>query len=208
MFEDREDEGKQLAAELEKYKGEDVVVIGIPRGGLPVAAWVAKALNAPLEVALTKKIGHPYNREYAIGAVSLENSILSDAVGVTRDYIREETARIREVLRERYKRYYQDREPVDLKGKTLILIDDGIATGNTVMTTAELVSIQEPKQTIVAVPVAPKSTIKKLQKSDAVDEVVCLSTPYNFHAVGQFYHYFPQTTDKEAINLLQSLREA
>ncbi len=207
MFSDRTDAGIQLSEKLKHHAKGNVVVLAIPRGGLPVAAIVAKALNAPLDVALTKKLGHPYNREYAIGAVSLNNVVLSNAVGITKSYIEEETKRIREVLKKRYQQYYKNREAQSLKDKTVIIIDDGIATGNTVMATVELVHKQEPEKVVVAIPVAPKLSITKLKDSPLVDEVVCLSTPFNFHAVGQFYEKFYQVSDEEAISLLESVNQ-
>ncbi|MGB5666259.1 MAG: phosphoribosyltransferase family protein, partial [Maribacter sp.] len=126
MFKDRNDAGIQLAKNLLKYENQNVVVLAIPRGGLPIGSIVAKELNAPLDVALTKKIGHPYQKEYAIGAVSLENIILTDAVGVTKSYIEEETIRIRKKLKERHDQYYKNRLPQNLKDKTVIIVDDGI----------------------------------------------------------------------------------
>ena len=207
MFKDRIDAGTQLAEKLLAFKSQNVVVLAIPRGGLPLGAIVAKALNAPLDVALTKKIGHPYNKEYAIGAVSLENIILSDAIGVTKGYIEEETVRLRKKLKERHKQYYKNNEPQSLKDKTVIIIDDGIATGNTILVTIELVNMQNPDKIIVAIPVAPPSTVRKLEASPEVDEVICLETPYNFHAVGQVYQEFFQVSDQEALNLLEDSNE-
>jgi len=207
MFKDRIDAGTQLAEKLLAFKSQNVVVLAIPRGGLPLGAIVAKALNAPLDVALTKKIGHPYNKEYAIGAVSLENIILSDAIGVTKGYIEEETVRLRKKLKERHKQYYKNNEPQNLKDKTVIIIDDGIATGNTILVTIELVKMQNPNKIVVAIPVAPPSTVRKLEASSEVDEVICLETPYNFHAVGQFYQEFFQVSDQEAVNLLEESNE-
>ncbi len=205
MFKDRIDAGLKLAKQLSPYKKykEDTIVLAIPRGGLPLGAIVAKALDAPLDVALTKKIGHPYNREYAIGAVSLENVVLNKAVGVTKSYIEEETARIREKLQKRRNQYYKNRSPQELTGKIVIIIDDGIATGSTIKATAQLAHDKNPKEIVVAVPVAPPQVIKSLENSDHVDTVVCLHTPYNFHAVGQFYHEFNQVSDEEAIQLLE-----
>ena len=207
MFTDRTDAGIQLSEKLMHHANGKVVVLAIPRGGLPVAAIVAKALNAPLDVALTKKLGHPYNREYAIGAVSLNNVVLSNAVGISQNYIEEETKRIREVLKKRYQQYYKNRESQSLKDKTVIIIDDGIATGNTVIATVELVHKQLPERVVVAIPVAPKLAIKKLEDSPLVDEVVCLLTPFNFHAVGQFYERFHQVPDDEAIAILEAANE-
>ncbi len=208
MFKDRIDAGTQLAEKLLDFKSQNVVVLAIPRGGLPLGAIVAKALNAPLDVALTKKIGHPSNKEYAIGAVSLENIILSDAVGVTKGYIEEETARLRKKLKERHNQYYKNNVPQNIKDKTVIIVDDGIATGNTILVTIELVKMQNPNKIIVAIPVAPPSTVRKLENSPEIDEVICLETPYNFHAVGQFYEEFYQVSDQEAIQLLEESRQS
>ncbi len=203
MFKDRIEAGIQLAEELLPYKGQNVVVLAIPRGGLPLGAIVAKTLKAPLDVALSKKIGHPYNREYAIGAVSMDQIVLNDVAGVNKRYIEEETTRIREKLKKRHEQYYKNRKPQDLSDKVVIIIDDGIATGNTIRVTAEMVKVHEPKKVIVAIPVAPPSAIKSLENSSFIDEVVCLYTPYDFMAVGQFYEYFDQVSDEEAINLLR-----
>lgn len=202
MFKDRIDAGTQLKEKLLKFKDENMVVLAIPRGGLPIGAIVAKALMAPLDVALTKKIGHPNNKEYAIGAVSLEDTVLTEAKGVTKGYINEETIRIRKKLQQRHNQYYKKRSPQSIKDKTVIIVDDGIATGNTLLATIELVSKQNPKKIIVAIPVAPDSAIKKLESTQKVDEVICLRVPYNFQAVGQFYTTFDQVTDEEAISIL------
>ncbi|MEJ1222863.1 phosphoribosyltransferase [Sediminicola sp. 1XM1-17] len=203
MFKDRIDAGLQLAAKLKDHKDKDVVVLAIPRGGLPLGSIVAKSLNAPLDVALSKKIGHPYNKEYAIGAVSMEHSILSDAAEVEKGYIQKETAKIREKLKKRHEQYYRNRKPEPLQDKVVIIVDDGIATGNTILVTAELIHDQKPKKTIVAIPVAPKSAVPKLEASPFIDEVICLLAPFNFHAVGQFYQHFHQISDAEAIAILE-----
>lgn len=203
MFEDRIDAGTQLAKKMAKFKNENVVVLAIPRGGLPIGALVGKALNAPLDVALSKKIGHPYHKEYAIGAVSLESIVLTDAMGVTQGYINEETARIRKKLKENHKQYYTHRSPENLKDKTVIIVDDGIATGNTLLATVELINKQNPSKIIIGIPVAPSSAIEKLEKAPNVDEVICLLVPNNFHAVGQFYKNFEQVSDQEAIEWLE-----
>ena len=203
MFQDRTDAGIQLTEKLTFYKDQDVVVLAIPRGGLPLGAIMAKALNAPLDVALIKKIGHPYNKEYAIGAVSLESVITSDTVNIPKTYIEEETNHIRELLKKRYEQYYKEGKPHDLKDKVVIVVDDGIATGNTLLATVELIYKQKPKAIVVAIPVAPPSSLKKLEDSPFVNEVICLETPYNFMAVGQFYEEFDAVSDEEAIRILQ-----
>jgi len=203
MFIDRIDAGLQLAEKLMKFKDEDVVVLAIPRGGLPLGAIVAKALTAPLDVCLTKKIGHPFNKEYAIGAVSLQGTILMDGIEVPKDYIEAETSRIRQKLKKRQDQYYKERSPVNLKKKMVIVIDDGIATGNTILATIDLLEKQKPDKIVVAVPVAPHSAIQKLKDNPNVNEVICLDTPRNFRAVGQFYEKFDQVVDAEAIQLLE-----
>jgi predicted phosphoribosyltransferase len=207
MFEDRTDAGLQLAQKLSHSKLENPVVLAIPRGGLPVASVVAKALNAPLDVVLTKKIGHPYQKEYAIGAVSLESEVLTDSIGISKQYISEEIENIRKKLKVRQDQYYKDSQPVKLKDKSVLIIDDGIATGNTVLATVELVKKQNPKKIIVAIPVAPPSAIRNLERNTNVDEVICLQTPENFRAVGQFYQKFFQVSDEEAIAILEDHRK-
>ncbi|TAI48424.1 phosphoribosyltransferase [Flagellimonas allohymeniacidonis] len=203
MFRDRIDAGRQLSNALKEFKGGDVVVLAIPRGGLPLGRIVANRLNAPLDVVLTKKIGHPYNKEYAIGAVSLEDYMLSDAVGVTKNYITEEVERIRQKLKLRDSIYHKSKNPEVLKGKTVIIVDDGIATGNTLMVTVELVAKKQPGQVVVAVPVASKSAIKKLEASPHVDEIICLMVPSVFRSVGMFYDEFYSVSDEQAIALLE-----
>lgn len=203
MFDNREDAGQQLSKKLSQFKDSPVVVLAIPRGGLPIGAIVAKSLKAPLDVALTKKIGHPYHKEYAIGAVSLDSVILGDAQNIPSSYIGEETIRIRKALEEKQKRYYKEKKPTRLQGKIVIIVDDGVATGNTILATVELVAKQGPDKIIVAIPVAPPSAVRKLKRSSYVDEVICLATPSNFMAVGQFYVEFGQVSDQEAIRLLE-----
>ena len=207
MFKDRTEAGIKLAEKLYHLKDENVVVLAIPRGGLPLGAIVAKAIHAPLDVALTKKIGHPYNKEYAIGAVSLDSRILSNAMEASEQYIEKETKRIREVLSKRRDQYYKNSYPQDVKDKIVVIVDDGIATGNTILATIELVHKKEPSKIIVAIPVAPPSAIEKLNNSPFVDEVVCLNTPHNFRAVGQFYDEFYTVTDQHAIKILEECNQ-
>ena len=208
MFKNRIDAAKQLTGKLAPFKGEDLVIIAIPRGGLPLGSVVASALSAPLDVALTKKIGHPAHKEYAIGAVSLENRFLTDTFGISENYIEEETKRIRELLSKRHEQYYKNSSPQDLTDKTVIIVDDGIATGNTILATIELVHKARPKKIIVAIPVAPPSAIRNLQSSTLIDEVVCLETPSDFQAVGQYYQDFSPVSDKEAIEILETTNAA
>lgn len=203
MFKDRMDAGLQLAKKLSLYKDkENIVILAIPRGGLPLGAIVAKSLNAQLDVALSKKIGHSFNKEFAIGAVSLDNIILDDNTKISIGYIEKESKRLREKLKKRQNQYFKNRSPLSLKDKIAIIIDDGIATGNTIRVTAQLVYEQKPEKIVVAIPVAPKSTVQKLRATSYIDEVVCLEIPFNFQAVGQFYMNFDQVSDEEAIKIL------
>ena len=208
MFQDRMDAGLQLADNLQQFKDKNVVVLAIPRGGLPLGAIVAQSLHAPLDVALSKKIGHPYNKEYAIGAVSLDDIILSDLPHIDETYISRETEIIRQKLRKRYDQYYRNSSPLDLMGKTVIILDDGVATGNTIKITAQMVHKKRPEKVIVAIPVAPTRAVENMKSSNYIDEVICLETPYNFHAVGQFYNEFNEVTDEVAIQLLEKTRKA
>jgi predicted phosphoribosyltransferase len=203
MFKDRIDAGLRLSEKLQPFKNQNTVIMAIPRGGLPIGSIIAKALNAPLDVALSKKIGHPHQPEYAIGAVSLEDVILTNAHGISQRYIDEATVVIRKKLKERYHQYYEHRSPQKLKDKMVIIVDDGIATGNTLMATIHLIHKQMPAQIVVAVPVAPGSAIRKLEEMAEVDKVICLEVPHDFQAVGQFYEAFDQVSDKEAIQLLE-----
>jgi len=204
MFKDRNEVGYLLADKLEKYRKKDAIILAIPRGGVPIGFIISQILNLPLEVILSKKIGHPFHKEYAIGAVTLKSRILSEAAKeVSNSYIEEETKRIRELLQKRYKEYYGERNALKLKGKILIIVDDGIATGNTILSTIKMLHDENPDKIIVAIPVAPPSALKKLQDSPFINEIICLSTPFNFQAVGQFYEDFNQVDDVEVNQLLK-----
>ena len=190
-----------LAERLEKYRGERGVVLAIPRGGVPVAAPIARYLGMPLEVTLSKKIGHPANPEFAIGSVSLDTMQVDERADVPQAYIAAEVARIREGLRQKYSLYMGNRKHVPLRDRVVILVDDGVATGKTLLSTIELVKKEQPRKIVVAVPVAPPSAYDTV--SSLVDEVVCLLVPIGFQAVGQFYEEFSQVSDEQVIELLQ-----
>lgn len=207
MFRDRYDAGKQLAKKLHRFKDSNVVILAIPRGGLPLGRVLANELNAPLHVALTKKIGHPFHKEYAIGAVSLENEVLSDTHGISEEYLEIETARIRNQLKEKYNLYYPKSSRISLKDKIVIITDDGIATGNTIMATVALLKNEDPAGIIVAIPVASRSAVRKLEGFPGVSELICLKIPYNFHAVGQFYVNFQSVSDDEAVRIFNEGRQ-
>lgn len=210
MYRNREEAGKLLANKLTNYKdNKEAVIVAIPRGGVPVGFEIANKLNVPLEIVLSKKIGHPLNKEYAIGAVTLENNILSDgAKEVSPVYIYDETEQVRALLKQRHQLYYGDKKPWSLKDKIVILVDDGIATGNTIISCIQLLQLQKPSKIVVALPVAPNSALRKIREIPEVNEVICLSAPVNFQAVGQFYEDFDQVNDHEVVALLKKANES
>jgi len=193
-----------LAEKLKKYQGQAGVILAVPRGGVPVAYAVAKELGLPLDLVLTKKIGHPMNREYAIGAVSLTDSFVIPHRGVSQFYIDREIKTIRERLKEMYRKFMGDKEPESLAGKTIIVIDDGIATGNTLMGTINMLRKDRPSKIVIAVPVASESAVQKL--SEVADELVVVSIPEEFYGVGAFYENFEQVSDEEVIYYLDKWR--
>lgn len=206
LYKDRQDAGRQLAQHLLKYKTpSNAVVLGLARGGVVTAAEVAIALGLSLNVIVVRKIGAPGNEELAIGAISEEgdgifNDHLIGLLGVSSDYIKKEVERQRRILKERLLLYRGKNSDLDLKGKTIILVDDGIATGASMRVAIRSVRHAGSKKIVLAVPVAAPDSLKKLSKE--VDETVCLSAPSFFEAVGSFYRVFDQTTDEEVVQLL------
>jgi predicted phosphoribosyltransferase len=205
MFRDRIEAGFLLAAKLKKYKNDPGIVLAVPRGGVPVAYAVAKELGFPIDVVLTKKIGHPMNPEYAIGAASLTDHFVIPHENVSKKYIEEELQKIRIRLREMYNRFMGDKEPESLKGKTVIIIDDGIATGNTILGTVNVIRKSQPGKLVIGVPVASKVAMEKLSKE--VDEAVAVLVPEEFYGVGAFYEDFEQVSDEEVLYYLDKLNE-
>lgn len=206
-FEDRPDAGRRLAARLTKYAGrDDIVVLALPRGGVPVAYEVAKRLDVPMDVFLVRKLGVPGQSELAMGAIAsggvrFENRELIDALGVPRDLIEHVAAReLREIERREHE-YRPDRPAVALEGKTAILIDDGLATGATMLAAVEALRRHNVQRIVVAVPVGSRRTCEHL--SQLVDEIVCLLTPDDFRAVGEWYADFTQTSDEQVLDLLR-----
>lgn len=205
MFRDRLDAGRQLAVKLIQYKNEPGVILAIPRGGVPVAFELAKEFKMPLELVLTKKIGHPSNKEYAIGAASLYDYFIVPHENVTTQYIEEELVSIRSRLNEMSRKFMKGKSPIQLEGKTIIIVDDGVATGNTLMGTVNLLKKSNPKKMVIAVPVASKIAFYKLSKE--VDEIVALLIPEIFHGVGEFYEDFEQVSDEEVNELLDKIND-
>mgnify|MGYP001147206296 CR=1 FL=1 len=208
QFRDRREAGRALAKELAFLKGRpDIVVLAIPRGGVVIGFQVAQELGAPLDVYITRKIGAPYNPELALGAVASDGSVVLDddlmhRLGVSSDFIEEEIAQQQTEIQRRIEKYRGGREAMDLTGKTVVLVDDGVATGATTLVTIRALKKQPLAKLILAIPVGPPDTIAKLSKE--VDQVVCLSTPEPFWAVGAFYLVFDQTSDEEVTQLLRA----
>ncbi|MFN4285685.1 MAG: phosphoribosyltransferase [Lacibacter sp.] len=205
VFSNRTRAGLALAARLQQYaRKPNTLVLAIPRGGVPVAAALAGELQLPLDVVLVKKIGHPTNREYAIGACSLHDRILNpqEEAAVGAAYIEAETAAVRQRLQEMEQRFRKGKPPLQLKGKTLLVVDDGIATGLTLLATLQLLRRQHPAKLVVAVPVAPEGAAEKMRT--VADEFICLHTPDWFTGVGALYEDFSQVSDAEVIALLQA----
>jgi len=206
VFKNRIEAAHLLADKLEAYIDKNAIILAIPRGGVPMGYIIAKQLHLPLEVVLSKKIGHPLHKEFAIGAVTLKSQILSDvATEVSKSYIEEETKKIRTLLTKRYQDYYGKKPPLELKDKILIIVDDGIATGNTIISTIEMLHKEHPEKIVLAIPVSSQSALQKLKNMPFIDEVICLSAPANFRAVGQFYENFDQVDDAEVKNLLNKV---
>jgi putative phosphoribosyl transferase len=205
-FRNRAEAGRALARALSQYGGrDDVVVLALPRGGVPVGYEVAKELGAPLDVFLVRKLGVPGHEELAMGAIATGGVLVLDErvlrwLGINEDQIQKTLARELDELRRREAAYRDGRPLPDLKGKTVILVDDGLATGASMQAAAGAVRRHEPARIVIAVPVASRATCDRFR--DEVDEVVCAVTPEPFYAVGNWYEDFSQTSDDEVRELL------
>ncbi len=206
IFRDRTDAGERLAQALSQYaRQKNTLILALPRGGVPVAFEVANALKLPLDVFLVRKLGVPGQEELAMGAIAMgDTEVLNKDIirqlGIPREIIDRVKAEEQTVLDERNLRYRGQRKMPTLKGKTLILIDDGIATGATIRAAITAIKKLSAKRLIIAIPVAPASTVQELNRE--VDEVICLKTPEPFYAIGNWYHDFSQTSDEEVRDLL------
>jgi len=202
MFSNRIQAGQLLATHLAHYKNDpNALVLAIPRGGVMTGFVVAQKLELPLEIELIKKVGHPNNAEIAIGAVSQHGSVIAPNPGVTASYLEIEIQRIKELLQEQHQMYLGPGKVLSVKGKVIILVDDGIATGHTMELAIQMVKSKLPKRIVVATPVAPATVIAQLSKE--VDEVICLESPDPFIAVGASYKHFHPVKDFTVIRLLK-----
>lgn len=205
-FRNRLEAGQMLGKQLTAYTGcPNLLVLGLPRGGVPVAYEVAKALGAPLDICLVRKLGVPGHKELAMGAITsgsirVLNYDVVNSLAISTETIEQVTADEFQELQRRDRAYRGDRPPVNVKNCTVIVVDDGIATGSTMRAAITILQRQQPKRLVVAVPVAPPETCEQLQK--IVDEVVCLKIPEQMCAVGLWYENFLQTTDEEVRYLL------
>jgi putative phosphoribosyl transferase len=201
---DRKEAGLLLAEKLMKYKGEDAIVLAIPRGGVPVGYYIAEALNVPLDVVLSKKIGHPLNPEFAIGSVSEDSVIIDSNAEVPAEYIQGEIEKIKKQLREKHKLFAGHENLPEIKNKIVIIVDDGIATGNTLLATVNMLRKKKPAKIVVASPLVPYDRAHKIQVT--ADDFVYLFAPRYFPGVGAFYKSFEQVSDEEVIRLLNKKR--
>lgn len=206
-FRDRRDAGRQLAQKLAaKYRGEDGIVYALPRGGVVLGAEIAQHLDMPLDLIIARKIGHPHNPEYAIGAVTADGEVVSNPLEVQyvpREWYERQVAAERQEAGRRHDVYLGGRPPLPASGKTAIIVDDGIATGLTMEAAIRAIHSQHPARVVVAVPVVPADTAAKLERE--VDEVVALDVAEDYlGAVGAYYDDFPQVSDSEVIALLQA----
>ena len=210
-FTDRHEAGKRLAERLLAFKDKNPVVLALPRGGVPVGFEIARALAAPLDLVLVRKIGAPFQEELAVGAIAdgehpelVTDPQLVAHLDESPEYLEEAKSKALQEIERSRRVYFGDRQPVEIAGRTAIVVDDGIATGATMLAALRVTRRRKPARLVLAVPVAPHHTLTKLQPE--VDETVCLDTPADFFAVGQFYRHFPQLRDEEVTTLLDQAR--
>lgn len=207
LFKNRTEAGQKLAELLSDYASQDVVVYALPRGGVVLGAEIARAINAPLDLIITRKIGHPSNPEYAVCALAEDGAPICNQSELERlghHWLEEEKHKAREEIQRRRKEYLGDTAQKEIKGKTAIIVDDGIATGLTMIASIEEMKIHEPKEIVVAIPIVPYLTSLKLE--GMVDKVVCVEATSDFlGAVGAYYEDFTQVEDEEVKRILKEL---
>ena len=205
LFRDRDQAAQQLAAALSAYQGKNPLVLAIPRGAVPMGRIIADALGGELDVVLVRKLPAPFNPEFAIGSVDESGDIyIADyaaSAGGTPEYIEQEKQRQLATIRRRRAEYTPLHPPIDPAGRIVIVVDDGLATGATMISALHGLRERKPAKLVCAVPVAPLDTLERMRQY--ADDVVCLEMPYNFQAVGQFYGDFPQVADAQVIEILR-----
>ena len=205
MFNDRNDAARQLAEELKQYRGQNPLVLAIPRGAVPMAKIIADELGGSFDVVLVRKLRAPYQPELAIGSIDESGwAYIADhaaSTGASKDYIESEKQAQMETIRKRRNQYTPIRPPIDPAGRIVIVVDDGLATGSTMISALHSLRARNPAKLICAVPVAPPDTLKKVETM--ADEIICLETPEYFQAVGQFYRNFSQVEDDDVIEILR-----
>ena len=204
LFANRRDAGLRLAQALAEYRGANPLVLAIPRGAVPMGKTLAEALGGELDVVLVRKLTSPYSSEFALGSIDESGWVyIADyaaSAGGTPDYLQREQQRQMETLRERRTQYTPLRPPIDPEGRITIVVDDGLATGSTMIAALHATRAKHPAKLICAVPVSPPDTLEKIRP--LCDELVCLYAPEGFRAVGQFYQDFDQVTDEEVMAIL------
>jgi predicted phosphoribosyltransferase len=210
IFADRQDAGRQLAMALSGYKGKNPLILAIPRGAVPMGKTIADLLQGELDVVLVRKLTSPYSSEFALGAIDESGwayiAEYAAGAGGTSEYLEREKQRQMATLRERRAQYTPLHPPIDPAGRVVVIIDDGLATGSTMIAALHATRAKHPARLICAVPVSPPDTLEKIRP--LCDELVCLSAPPEFRAVGQFYMDFNQVADEEVIDILKQQRSS
>lgn len=205
MFKDREDAGERLSEKLIEYKNKnDVVVLAIPRGGIILGYKIAQNINVPMDIVVVRKIGAPDNPEFAVGAIDEKGGIIENPeVELSQEFLNKEVKKEKEEIKRRIKEYRGEKEELDIKNKIVLLVDDGIATGLTVIKAIDFIKSKNAKKIILAVPVIADDVLNTIEK--IVDKVVYLESPVIFFAVGQFYYNFPQVSDEEVKKIMSKV---